>query len=82
VTEDPRWDPKISIEALYYYLQDPAKHPTPQSTVEAIMYSVRARGLAALKQPETVERLSRCDINALDQINDRISKLQDQGAIK
>jgi hypothetical protein len=82
MTDDPRWDPNVSLEALYYYLQDPAKHPTPQATVEAIMFAVRTRGLSALKEPATVERLSRCNVNALDQISDRISKLQDQGALK
>jgi hypothetical protein len=49
--------------------------PTPQCTIDAIMFSVRERGLGALDEPDTLERLSRCDERALDQINSRISKL-------
>jgi hypothetical protein len=48
---------------------------TPQTTIEAIMHSVRSRGLAALKEPATLERLSRCDKRALDEINKSIAKL-------
>ena len=35
--------------------------PTPLTLVEAIKQSVRDRGVAALKEPATRERLSRCD---------------------
>lgn len=50
--------------------------PTPPSVIEAIMYSVRTRGVAALKEPATVERLSRCDPDARDQIKQRIAALK------
>jgi hypothetical protein len=46
-----------------------------QATVEAIMHSVKTRGLSALDEPATLERLSRCDRPARAQINDRIAKL-------
>lgn len=49
--------------------------PTPQTTIEAIMYVVRERGLEALLEPDTVERLSRCDTAAREQINSRIATL-------
>jgi hypothetical protein len=49
--------------------------PTPQVTIEALIYSVRVRGLAALEEPANVERLARCDEAAKAQINKRISKL-------
>jgi hypothetical protein len=58
--------------------KQPAKRAapgTPQTTIEAIMYSVRTRGLAALKEPATLERLGRCDEQALDEIDQRIAKL-------
>jgi hypothetical protein len=48
---------------------------TPQTTIEAIMYTVRARGVAALKEPANIERLSRCDGAAKDEINQRIARL-------
>jgi hypothetical protein len=35
--------------------------PTPQATIEAIMHSVRERGLGALKEPANIERLVRCN---------------------
>lgn len=48
--------------------------PTPQVTIEAVLYCVRERGLAALKEADNVERLARCDAAAKDQINRRIEK--------
>jgi len=49
--------------------------PTPQATVEAIMFAVRERGLTALKDAANVERLARCDQAARAQINHRIARL-------
>jgi hypothetical protein len=53
---------------------DPRRRPTPQTTVEAIMYCVRERGLAALTEPGNVERLNRCDEGALAEIKRRCAK--------
>jgi hypothetical protein len=50
--------------------------PTPQSTIEAIMFCVRERGVAALKELPNIERLLRCDAGARAQINRRIEKLK------
>jgi hypothetical protein len=50
--------------------------PTPQSTIEAVLYCVRERGLAALRERANVERLSRCDEKARAQINERIAKFE------
>jgi hypothetical protein len=63
----------MSIEALSRALNN--FRATPQTTIEAIMVSVRARGLAALKEASNVERLLRCDQVARRQINERISRL-------
>jgi len=49
---------------------------TPQATIEAVLYCVRERGFAALKEPANLERLLRCDEATRAQINDRIAKLQ------
>jgi hypothetical protein len=54
----------------------PLQHPTPQVTVEAIMLCVRERGIKALQEPDNIERLSRCDTAARQQINARIEKLR------
>jgi DNA-binding transcriptional MerR regulator len=51
------------------------QRPTPQATIEAIMHSVRERGLGALKEPANIERLVRCDQAAKEQIDRRIAKL-------
>jgi len=40
------------------------ERPTSQATIEAIMHSVRERGLGALREPATIDRLSRCDADA------------------
>jgi hypothetical protein len=50
--------------------------PIPQVTIEAVLYCVRERGLAALQEPANLERLSRCDEAARAQINERIAKLE------
>jgi hypothetical protein len=50
----------------------PTKRPTPRTTIEAIMWCVRERGLNALREPENIERLSRCDTGAKAEINQRI----------
>ena len=57
----------------------PVPRPTPQTTIEAIMYSVRERGLAAMKESANQERLSRCDAAARQQINERIERLKIRG---
>jgi hypothetical protein len=58
-----------------------APRPTPQATVEAVMWTVRERGLKALKEPANQERLRRCDAAAQEQIIQRIEKLHAAGCI-
>jgi hypothetical protein len=53
------------------------QRPTPQTTIEAILYCVRVRGTKALHEPANIERLSRCDAAALDQIDSRIANFRD-----
>jgi hypothetical protein len=72
------WD-TLSLDALYRALNDPRRRPTPETTIKAIMYCVRERGLAALKEPANIERLSRCDAAARAQIDQRIAKLKKAG---
>ena len=50
--------------------------PTPQVTIEAVVLSVRERGIEALKEPANIERLSRCDKAAKLEIEQRIAKLR------
>jgi len=69
------WD-TLSLDALYRALNDPRRRPPPETTIKAIMYCVRERGLAALKEPANIERLSRCDAAARAQLDQRIAKLE------
>ena len=81
MTELPKnWD-VLSLDALASALNDPARHATPQSTVEAILYCVRTRGVAALEEPNNKERLSRCDATAMKQIHDRIERMRQKGSL-
>jgi len=50
--------------------------PTPQATIEAVMHAVCERGIAALKEPMTTERLERCDATAKMEIEQRIASLR------
>jgi hypothetical protein len=67
---------RMSIDVLWHALNYEQQRSAPQSTIEAIMYCVRERGLAALKEPNNQERLSRCDAAARQQINQRIERLK------
>jgi hypothetical protein len=66
---------EMSLSTLWNVLNDPRRHSTPDSVVEAIMYCVRDRGIEALDEPANIERLSRCDAAALKIINKRIERL-------
>jgi hypothetical protein len=55
--------------------------PTPQTTLEAVMYCVRERGLSALNEPANQQRLLTCDTAARSQINERINKLITAGRL-
>lgn len=54
----------------------PERHPrpTPEVTIEAMMYCVRERGVQALREAANIERLGRCDAAAKAQANVRIAK--------
>jgi hypothetical protein len=50
---------------------------TPQATIEAVMYCVRERGLAALREPANQQRLMKCDHATRAEVNRRIAKLEE-----
>jgi hypothetical protein len=68
------WD-RMPIDELWRLFNE--RRPTAQTTVEAIMLAVRERGLGALQEPGTKERLARCDAAAIKQIDQRITKLRE-----
>jgi hypothetical protein len=73
---------ELSLGALWDRLNDPARFATPQSTVEAVLYCVRARGLKALEEPANLERLRRCDQAARDEIDRRIADMIKKSVIR
>jgi hypothetical protein len=81
VTELPKnWD-VLSLDALASALSDPARYATPQSTIEAILFSVHSRGITALEELSNQERLARCDATAREQIDERIEKMREKGLL-
>jgi hypothetical protein len=65
----------VSLERAWAQLNACGARPTPQSTIEAVIYTVRERGVAALKERTNIERLARCDAAARAEINRRIARL-------
>src|SRR5262249_17583813 len=56
-------------------LNDPRNRPTPKATVDAVLFAVKTRGLAALQEPGTKARVASCDARARAEINQQIEKL-------
>ena len=71
------WD-RMLVGALWDALNHPSRFATPQSTIDAILYCVRTRGVAALEEPNIIERLSRCDEAAMKQIRERIERMREK----
>jgi hypothetical protein len=55
---------------------DLGRRGTPGSTVEALMWLLRERGLSCLDEPGNRGRLWRCDANAMKQISTRLLDLK------
>jgi hypothetical protein len=71
------------MDRAYWAIQ--ARHrsqATPQTTVDAILVAVGARGLATLQEPAVRERVFRCDASARQQINEGIERLLAKGEIR
>jgi hypothetical protein len=50
--------------------------PTPEVTIDAVMYCVRERGLSVLKEPDNLARLKTFDDAARERLNRFIAKLE------
>jgi hypothetical protein len=62
----------MSLGALWDHFNRPRK--TPQTTIEAVIHSVRERGVAALIEPANIERLLACDDRVLRDIAARLRR--------
>lgn len=71
----------LSLGALWDVLNGPSRFATPQSVIDAIVYSVRSRGVAALEEPNIKERLASCDAAARKQIDERIERMREKGLL-
>jgi hypothetical protein len=71
-------DGDISLERAYAAMLE--ARPTPNATIEAVKQAVRDQGEAALKEPNTRERLSRCDAVAVAEIDRWLQQRSKQGA--
>jgi hypothetical protein len=69
-----------SIDSFYNCFNGITKpappRPTPQTTIEAILYCVRERGPTALREPANIERLRRCDRAARAEIDRRMAAME------
>jgi hypothetical protein len=63
----------ISLERAWAELN--SDRPTPKATIDAILFAVRKRGLAALQEPATKARVASCDARARAEINKQIEEL-------
>src|SRR5262249_34920390 len=65
-------DDDVSLERAYE--QRMKARPTPNATIEAVKQAVRDRGVSALDEVETQERLRRCDAAAITEIDQWLLK--------
>jgi hypothetical protein len=72
----------LSLDTAYRAIQAEAARlrGTSEATIGAILVAVRGRGLAALEEPATLERLGRCDEAALQQLTERIARILEKQA--
>jgi hypothetical protein len=70
-------DDSISLERAYAELNDMREQErAAASTVEALMYSLRERGVKALEEPDTRRRLSLLSEEQLIEVGDRLLQLK------
>ena len=52
------------------------RRPTPQSTVEALMFGLCERGVRALKEPAVKRRLRELNDDQIDEVGNRLQRLK------
>jgi hypothetical protein len=81
MTSVPKNWQEMSLGRLWDELNNPQQFRTPQTTIEAILFCVKERGIEALNEPANVERLDRCDMKAKEIIKKRIAALRQKGVL-
>jgi hypothetical protein len=67
-------DDTVSLDRAYAIIT--ANRPTPETSIDAIKVAVRDRGVAALNEPATRQRLQRCDAAARADIEQWLSRFK------
>jgi hypothetical protein len=76
----PNWD-QMSVEALVAHFDRHRRmQGAPPTTVEALVRSLRQRGVKALTEPAVQRRLSELNENQLHAVCNRLQRLQPQSA--
>jgi len=65
----------VSVERTWPELNSTPSRATDM-TVEALVYSLRERGTAALKEPDTKRRLSQCSDEQVIEVGNRLQRLK------
>jgi hypothetical protein len=71
----PGWE-DMSLDALWHRLNDLGRNPTSQASIEALMYSLRERGLNALTEHDCQRRLSELHPDQLDSVITRLTNMR------
>jgi hypothetical protein len=66
----------VSLDRALSEINRQGNRPTPQVIIEAIWICIRERGLAALNEPDTKQRLAYCDAAARAELTRRIKRLR------
>jgi DNA-binding transcriptional ArsR family regulator len=78
----PNWE-TMSIEALMaHFDRARRRHGAPQPTVEALMFSLRERGVKALEERDTKRRLYELSDQQVIEVGNRLQKLKPEIARK
>jgi hypothetical protein len=66
----------VSLDRALSEINRQGNRPTPRVIIEAIWICIRERGLAALNEPDTKQRLASCDAAARAELTRRIKRLR------
>jgi hypothetical protein len=59
-------DEDVTLDRVYAAIN--SGRPTPEATIEAIKHAVRDRGVKAIEEPATKQRIENCDSAARDDL--------------
>jgi ribonucleoside-diphosphate reductase alpha chain len=69
-------DPNVSLERAYHEINQHRRDGAAQSTIEALMLSLRSRGVEALGEPNTLRRIDDSSSAQLREVLARLIKLR------